>query len=91
MRTKTTARKKTAFQRLVSKKASYCKGRTTMAEVKKVSTSYISDAVKKGKTKAEAEKIARRVLSAGCKMTSSIAGKSKKRKTTVRRKVSKKK
>lgn len=90
MITKTTARKKTAFQRLVSKKASYCKGRTTMAEVKKVSTAYISNAVKKGKTKAEAEKVARRVLSAGCKMTSSIAGK-KRKATTVRRKVSKKK
>lgn len=86
MRTKTTARSKTAFQRLVSKKASYCKGRTTMAEVKKVSTAYIANALKKGKTKAEAEKVARRVLTSGCKMTSSIAGRKRK---VVRRKAKK--
>lgn len=91
MRTSTTAPKRNAYQRLLAKKSSYCKGRTTMAEVKKTATAYISAAVKKGKTKAEAEKSAKAILAKGCKMTSNIAGRKKAKGRTTTRRTAKKK
>ena len=78
------AAKRTKYQKLVSAKASACKGRKTNAQVKAVAKEYVDDAVKKGKTKAEADKIANRVLRGGCAMTSVITG-TKKRKTTPKK------
>ena len=74
----TGTKRKTAYQILQAAKARYCKGKTTAAVVKKAATNYIAKAVKAGKTKAEAEKSANRVVKGGCSMSSSIAGKKRK-------------
>jgi len=75
------AAKKSAYAKLVSRKSSYCHGRATKSDVKKLATEYIRDAVKKGnKTEAQAKKVAEKVLKSGCKMSSVITGKKKKSK-----------
>ncbi|MEM9991117.1 MAG: hypothetical protein AAF738_05095 [Bacteroidota bacterium] len=79
---------RTKYQSLLSKKAKDCKNSTpaSRAALKKARDSYIKDAVKKGKSTAEATKIAKRVTDKACPI--SIAGKSKrktaKKKTTRR-------
>lgn len=60
-----------------------CAGKKTNADVKKAAATYVKAAVAKGQTKAEAEKKARAVMRAGCKMSSVVAG--SKRKTTARK------
>lgn len=109
-RNTTTLPKKTAFHKLVSKKASYCAGKATKADVKVAERLYKLNAVTKAtkaakagdKVKAakvalkKATAVANRILKGGCKMSSSIAGKKKKktaakktatkRKTTTKRK-----
>jgi hypothetical protein len=69
------------YTKLVSLKGKFCKGNANKSDVKKAAANYIKEAVKKGKTKTEAEKIAGRVLRKGCSITSSIAGRKKKSST----------
>ncbi len=59
-----------------------CAGKKTQEDVKKAASAYVTAAVKKGQTKAEAEKKARAVMRAGCKMSSVVSG-TRKRKTTT--------
>jgi hypothetical protein len=66
------------YQALQRKKKSYCAGRTTKADVKHAASVYITAAVAKGQTKAEAQKKADRVMKSGCSMTANIAGKTRK-------------
>ncbi len=73
---------RTKYQSLRKAKSSYCKGKTKMTTVTKAKNAYIKDAVKKGKSKAEATKIANKVVKGSCKLK---AKKTKKRKTTRRR------
>jgi hypothetical protein len=98
MRTSTTMRKKTAFQKLQGRKKAFCEGKATKADVKRAATAYVKEgiakAVKSGKKAVEARKEletkAKRVLTKGCKISSNIAGKKKtatKRKSTVKRAV----
>lgn len=89
--TKSTIPAKTKYAKLTSAKKSFCEGKTTKTNVKKVARAYVLDAVKKAtkkaaagnkitaakKAKAEAEKKARKVLGAGCKMSAAIQGKKK--------------
>jgi hypothetical protein len=85
------ATKKSAYAKLVSRKSSYCHGRATKADVKKLATEYIRDAVKKGnKTEAQAKKVAAKVLASGCKMSSVITGKKRKGKVGKKSAVGKK-
>lgn len=72
----------TKYQRLRKAKASYCKGKSKMTSVTKAKNAYIKDAVKKGKSKTEATKIANKVVKGSCKLK---AKRTKKRKTTRRR------
>lgn len=71
------------YQALQRKKKSYCAGRATKADVKRAATVYVTAAVAKGQTKAEAQKKADRVMKSGCSMTANITG--KKRKATTKR------
>ena len=75
------------YQALQRKKKSYCAGRATKDDVKRVAKIYVDAAVKGGQTKTEAERKAARVMKSGCSMTANIAGKKKatttKRKTTT--------
>lgn len=73
----------TKYQRLRKAKASYCKGKAKKTTVTKAKSAYIKDAVKKGKTKAEATKIANKVVNGSCKV--SPKRKTTKRKTSRRR------
>jgi hypothetical protein len=96
-------KKRTAYARLVMAKSKFCKGQSTKTEVKKVASSYVADAVKKAtkaapagdkqkvaaKAKKEAMQKAGRVLRAGCKVSSAIAGR-KKKAATPRKKAVKK-
>lgn len=88
MATSTTRRTKTHYQKLVSVKSNFCKGKATKADVKKAASAYIANAVKKAttsKTKAVtkttakvlATSKARKVLTSACKMSASIQGKKK--------------
>lgn len=79
---------RTKYQLLVAAKKSNCAGRTSSATLTKKKNAYITDAVKKGKSKAEATKIANRVLKTSC--TAKVGGTKKrkpatKKKTTTRR------
>ena len=69
-KTKTKRRTKTKYQKLLSGKGRYCKGRITKADLNKLKKAYIDDAVKKGKTKSEATKIANKVVNGACSTTS---------------------
>jgi urease gamma subunit len=61
--------KVTKYQKLVKAKARACKGnKGAAAEARKAATEYIADAVKKGKTKADATKSANKVLKRACKV-----------------------
>lgn len=71
------------FRALQRKKKSFCAGRATKADVKRAATLYVTAAVAKGQTKAEAQKKANRVMNLGCSISANIAGK---RKTTRARK-----
>lgn len=72
------------YQALQRKKASFCKGRATKADVKRAASAYVTAAVAKGQTKAEAQKKANKILTKGCSLTANIAG--RKRKTATKRK-----
>jgi hypothetical protein len=71
----------TDYQKLVSAKAKYCRGEASKAEVKKNYTTYVTSAIASGKPKKEAERIGKRILSGGCKMTAVIG----KKRTTTRK------
>lgn len=74
---------------LNSEKAKFCKGKSTAAKVKVKFNVYVRSAVSAGNhTKAEAEKIGKKILTRGCTMTSSIAGKKKRKSSVGRKKVS---
>lgn len=73
-----------AYTNLVKAKARYCKGSVAKAAVKAQASNYIKAATKAGQTTTEAKKKADKVLSRGCSMTSSIAG--RKRKATTAKK-----
>ena len=97
---KATRTKRTVYQRLVSAKARHCKGTATISDVKKVAAAYVKNAgikaakgVAKGqkstvvaKARAAATVKANAVLRRGCKTSSYIAGKKKKRVGRPRRK-----
>lgn len=85
-RKSTSKRRKTKYQILVSRKSSYCKGRVKKESLNKAKKAYIDDAVKKGKTKSEATKIANKVVNGKCTVSKVSGTKRKKRKTTTRRK-----
>lgn len=77
---------RTKFQQLQAAKKSHCAGRTTMAAVTKKKNAYIADAVKKGKSKAEATASANRVLKKSCGIGSTTKKRSTaKKKTATRR------
>jgi len=87
MKGKATSRRKTKYQILVSRKSSYCNGRVKKTSLTKAANAYIADAVKKGKSKAEAQKIANKVVNGAC--TASVSGRKKaagRKKRTTRRK-----
>lgn len=77
----------TKYQTLVSRKASFCKGKVTKTSVKKAASEYIKNAVAVAKKKGEnvtkamsaAKKSANRVLQMGCKTSTVINGRKKKR------------
>lgn len=77
------------YQQLQRKKASFCKGRATKADVKRAAAAYIAAAVSKGQTKTEAQKKANKILTKGCSLTANITGRKRKpatkRKTAPRR------
>lgn len=76
---------KTAYQTLVSRKSSYCKGKVTKSAVKKAASAYVKNAVSKAKkngespTKAKVSATAKanRILRGGCKTTTVITGRKK--------------
>lgn len=71
---------KTKYQQLVSAKSSYCKGRGSKKTLNDKKAAYIADATKKGNhTKAEATKIANKVVNGKCSVS---VGSTKKKKTT---------
>lgn len=78
-----------AYRGLQKKKAAYCAGKVNKTAVKQQAANYKRAAIKAGKPAADADKIIRKVLNSGCKMTSSISGKRKtagtRRRTTARR------
>lgn len=78
---------RTKYQSLLKAKSSHCAGRTKKTSLTKAKNAYIKDAVKKGKSKAEATKIANKVVNGGCKakLGSTKKRKTAKRKTTARR------
>lgn len=76
----------TKYRALQRAKKRFCAGKTTKTLVKKAEKAYITAAVAKGQTVAEATSKAGKVLRAGCSMSSSIAGRRKKAKTTTRKK-----
>ena len=72
-----------AYSGLVKAKSSYCQGKVTKTAVKSKAAKYVAAAVAKGQTKAEAQKKATRVLTGGCKISTSVAGRKRKTKTTT--------
>lgn len=76
-----------AYRNLQKKKKAYCAGKATKTAVKQQAANYKKAAVKAGKSATDADKTIRKVLTSGCKMSSSVAGKKRatKRKTTTRR------
>lgn len=73
---------KTKYQTLVARKKSHCAGRVKKDSLNKAVKAYIADAVKKGKSKADATAIANRVVKGKC--SASISG-TKKRKPAKRK------
>lgn len=65
---KTSSKKKSKnkYQILVSRKNSYCNGRIKKESLNRARKAYIDDAIKKGKSKSEATKIADRVVNGKC-------------------------
>lgn len=63
----------------MARKKSYCAGRVKKDSLNKAAKAYVDDAVKKGKTKSEAQKIANKVVKGSCSVA---VGSTKKRKTT---------
>lgn len=87
MATTTAKKKTTAYQRLVKAKTRQCRGTATAADVNKAATAYVQDAVKKGRTKTDAERSATKVKNRSCK--TAVAG-TRKRKVTTKRKTTRK-
>lgn len=77
MPTKTAPRRKTAYQKLVSVKFKQCAGKATATDLKKAEKAYKADAVKKGKTPAQAAAVVSKLMKRGCSI-----GKAKKRKAS---------
>lgn len=74
---------RTKYQSLLKAQSSYCAGRGKKTSVTKAKTAYIKDAMKKGKSKSEATKIANKITGK-CKKAG--IGTIKKRKTTAKKK-----
>lgn len=76
-----------AYQTLVSRKSSFCKGKVLKSSVRKAASAYVKHAVAVAKKNGEnvtkahsaAKKSANRILQRGCKVSSVIAGKRKKK------------
>ena len=79
----------TKYQRLLKAQSGYCAGKTKKTTVTKAKKAYVDDAIKKGKTRAEALKIAQKVTGkckakvSGTKRKTKVSG--TKKKTTARR------
>lgn len=73
-----------AYRGLQRIKKDFCAGKVGRSAVKAQAANYVKSAQAAGKTKADAEKTARRVLSSGCKMSSAIQGRRKKTATKRR-------
>jgi len=59
--------RKTLWQDLIAKKAKHCAGKVKDSEVRKAAVAYVKDSVAKGnKTKAEAERSAKKILNKAC-------------------------
>jgi len=76
---------RTKYQQLQAAKKSHCAGRTTTASLNKKKKAYIDDAVKKGRSKADATKSANKVLKKSCGIGATKKRKTAKRKKTTRR------
>ena len=77
------------YQALQRKKKSYCAGRATKADVNRAASVYVTAAVAKGQTKAEAQKKASKVINGKCSLAAAKKRKSattatRKRKTTTK-------
>lgn len=70
----------TIYNRLQSKKRTYCKGSIRKDEVKKVARDYIRDRVEKGENKKTAERKANKVLHRACGKPAYIGKRRNKRK-----------
>lgn len=75
----------TKYQKLIVAQSKQCKGTGSAATVREAASAYIKDAVTKGKTKTEAERIAKKVTSS-CK---GIGAARRKKRTTAKRKTKK--
>jgi hypothetical protein len=71
------------YQSLVAAKARFCRGEVLKSDVKRAAANYVHGAAVKSddqvKARKAAQKIANRVLQRGCKTTSVITGRKKKK------------
>jgi len=78
------------YQKLVHAKSRFCKGEILKSEVKRAASNYVHGAAIKSKDQAkgrkDAERVANRVLRAGCKISPVITGRKKKKKKSAKRK-----
>lgn len=70
------------YNKLRTTKRLLCAGKKTKADLKKAAKDYVDAAVKKGQTRTEANRKAKAVTTAGCTMSSNVAGTRKKKKST---------
>jgi hypothetical protein len=82
---KTKRTKRTKFSVLKAVKGRACKRKATQTQVKKAASDYVKDAVKKGKTKKEAQTIANRVVKGSCTVTAKVAGRKKRKRKPAKR------
>lgn len=74
-----------AYNKLRQAKKKFCEGKMIKSAVKAQATNYVSAAVSSGQDRKEAEKKAKRVLMGGCKVSSAINRKPRKRKAATRK------
>ncbi|MCF8237700.1 MAG: hypothetical protein K9I85_06060 [Saprospiraceae bacterium] len=76
-----------AYRNLQKKKAAFCAGKVNKTAVKQQAANYKKAAMKAGKSATDADKTIRKVLTSGCKMSSSVNGRKRttKRRTTAKR------
>ena len=79
-----TGKKKTLFQKLQNVKSKYCASKATVTDVKAAGKVYVTDAVKKGKSKAEAEASVARVLASSCPIAASVGKKPARRRAATK-------